>query len=104
MDLATLQQQATTSIDKFEAKAGAKDHDEMLFMYMSKISEDIGNLASSVLSREGINEAISDNSVNGAFAESLYSIVMLAQKMKVDLPGAVQQKIESADIDEEPLL
>ena len=77
----------------------------MLFAYMSKISEDIGNLASTVLSRGGINEAMSDDHVHGAFAESLYSIVMLAQKMNIDLPNAVRQKIEMAQVEEqEPLL
>lgn len=97
MDLAALQQQAATSIERFEAKAGARDNDEMLFLYMSRISEDIGNLAASVLGKE------TDEGLVSAFAETLHSIIMLAQKMNIDLHEAIRQRMQAGE-EEEPLL
>lgn len=98
MDLGALQTQVTTAIEKFERKVGNKDYDEILFLYLSKISEDIGNLSSSVMSAQGLGKGNGEE-VGDVFADSLYSIIMLAQKMKIDLPQALQEKI--ARIEEE---
>lgn len=92
MELGILQEQALKEIQRFEANIDGKDYDDVLFLYMSKISEDIGNLASGVMSSEGI-AAPKETSVSGNFADALYSIIMLAKKMNINLHEAMQEKL-----------
>jgi NTP pyrophosphatase (non-canonical NTP hydrolase) len=93
MELGVLQEQAHKEIQRFEASIEGKDYDEVLFLYMSKISEDIGNLASGVMSSEGVTPT-KNTSISSNFADALYSIIMLAKKMDVNLHEAMQEKIK----------
>jgi len=96
MDLGALQERAIGEIKRFEERIGDKDYDEILFLYMSKISEEIGNLAAAVLRREGIKaeQPVSDDQLSTVFADSIYSIIILAQKMNVNLDRAMEEKIK----------
>ncbi|MBD3209747.1 hypothetical protein GF367_05030 [Candidatus Woesearchaeota archaeon] len=95
MDLGALQEKANHEIRRFESELGDKDYDEMLFLYMSKVSEEIGNLAAGVLGREGIQaeRPVTDSQVSTTFADALYSIIILAQKMNVNLDRSMSEKI-----------
>lgn len=99
MDLGALQKKATMEIERFEKRVGAKAFDEMLFLYVSKISEEIGNLAAGVLGREQIDtdHPVSETQLCANFADALYSIVVLAQKMDVDLVKVMAQKVDRID-------
>ncbi|MBN1275042.1 MazG-like family protein [Candidatus Woesearchaeota archaeon] len=99
MDLGALQEKANYEIKRFEAAIGSKDYDEVLFLYMSKISEEIGNLAASVLGREGIKaeQPVTDTEVSAVFADTMYSIIILAQKMGINLDKAMQEKMQKLD-------
>lgn len=104
MDLAVLQEKAKQEIQRFEAKVDHHDHDEILFLYMSKISEEIGNLATSVLGREGFKanqEPVSDEQVSNVFADTIYQIITLAQKMDVNLEVAMKEKLQRIEAEEE---
>ena len=95
MDLGALQEKANREITLFEDHVGNKDYDEILFLYMSKITEEIGNLAASVLGKEGLQaeQPLSNSEVESTFADALYSIVILAQKMNVNLDKVMADKI-----------
>lgn len=93
MELGVLQEQAHRDIQRFEANIEGKEYDDVLFLYMSKISEDIGNLASGVMSSEGIGQA-KEPSVSNNFADALYSIIMLAKRMNINLKTAMQEKLQ----------
>lgn len=94
MDLGALQEQTDTEIQRFESQLGEKEYDEVLFLYLSKISEDIGNLASTVMSTQGITEKkMTTKESHNSFAEALYSIVMLAKRMDINLQQAMEEKI-----------
>ena len=92
MDLGALQEQANAAIERFESEIGEKEYDEMLFLYLSKISEDIGNLSSTVMSSQGISGE-PQRASHGSFADALYSIVMLAKKMDINLQSAMEEKL-----------
>lgn len=96
MDIGSLQRHANEEIRRFESGLEDKDYDEVLFLYMSRISEEIGNLASGVMGQEGLEKgnkpSMEDKSE--AFAEAMYSIITLAQKMDVDLEQAMQLHLE----------
>lgn len=96
MDIGSLQQHANEEIRRFESGLEDKDYDEVLFLYMSRISEEIGNLASGVMGKEGLKpgKTVTDDDTSLAFAEAMYSIVTLAQKMDVDLEQAMQLHLE----------
>jgi len=99
LDLGALQEKANIDIRRFEARVGEKDYDEMLFLYMSKISEEIGNLAAAVLGREGIKaeQPVTDAEISSVFADALYSIIILAQKMNINLDHAMDEKIKKVE-------
>ena len=88
MDWSLLQHQADEEIKKFESRLGEREDDELLFLYLNKINEDICNLSSSVL--------ISNNEQQAPFADALSSIVMLAKKMDVDLRAALEERMRRA--------
>lgn len=92
MDLGALQEQANAEIQRFESQVGEKEYDEILFLYLSKISEDIGNLSSAVMSSQGIRGDANEIS-HHSFADALYSIVVLAKKMNINLQAAMEEKI-----------
>ena len=96
MDIGSLQQHANEEIRRFESGLEGKEYDEVLFMYMSRLSEEIGNLASGVMGQEGLEKGnqptIDDTS--DAFAQAMFSIITLAQKMNVDLEQAIQLHLE----------
>ncbi len=96
MDLGALQEKANHAIARFEEEVQGKDYDEVLFLYMSKISEEIGNLAAGVLGREGIKaeQPVEDEQLSAIFADALYSIIVLAQKMNINLDKAMEEKIK----------
>lgn len=95
MDLGALQEQANTEIQRFESQLDEKEYDDILFLYLSKISEDIGNLSSTVMSSQGINgKEENSESSHASFADALYSIVVLAKKMNINLQQAMEEKIQ----------
>lgn len=98
MDLEALQERAHSDIKKFESEVGEKDYDEILFLYLSKISEDIGNLSSSVMAHEGFGK--SNMETSASFANALYSIVVLGKKMNIDLSTAMAEKIKEIEAEE----
>ncbi len=99
MDLGALQEKANSEIKRFEAKVGDKDFDEMLFLYISKITEEVGNLSAGVLSSEGIKpeQTVADEKIASIFADTIYSIVILAQKMNINLDRAMGEKIKRVE-------
>lgn len=106
MDLGALQEKANHEIKRFESRLEGKDYDEMLFLYTSKITEEIGNLAAAVLGREGVKaeQPVTDDEVSIVFGDALYSIIVLAQKMNVNLDRVMQEKmrqIEEQGVNEE---
>ncbi len=103
MDLGALQERASSDIKKFEAKVGEKDFDEILFLYLSRITEEIGNLSAAVLSKEGIKteENINNTELPRVFADSIYSIILLAQKMNINLDKAMDEKIKRIEEENE---
>ena len=86
MDVGVIQEQAATGIERFEARIGRKSDDELLFHYLDRINDDISNLSSSVMRN-------ADN-VHDSFADALYSILMLAKKMGIDVQTAMEEKIK----------
>jgi NTP pyrophosphatase (non-canonical NTP hydrolase) len=99
MDLGALQEKTKHDIKRFEARLEGKNYDEILFLYMSKITEEIGNMAAAVLGREGIQaeQPVSNDELVEVFADTLYSILVLAQKMNINIDRVVQEKISRID-------
>lgn len=92
MDLEALQQQADAGIRRFETRHEGKEEDELLFHYLNKINEDIGDLSSSVMG---------GSKPHKTFAEALYSIMMLAKKMDVDIAQAMREKLQEVAMEAE---
>lgn len=99
MDIGALQEKATIEIKRFEHHVGTKDFDEMLFLYMSKITEEIGNLAAAVLGKEELKaeQPVTDGQIETTFADAFYSIIVLAEKMNINLDKVMANKIQSLE-------
>lgn len=84
MQLDVVQEHTLTGIKCFEANLGNKAQEELLFDYLNKINEHIGDLSSTVMGSETKHEY---------FGDALYSIMMLAKKMNVNLAEVMQEKM-----------
>lgn len=89
-----LQRLASEERKEFEARLETSDEDALLFSHLSKVNEDIGNLASSVMG--GSPQASSE-----AVADALYSLFILAGKLDVDVRQALIEKARRVEEERE---
>jgi NTP pyrophosphatase (non-canonical NTP hydrolase) len=98
MDLATIQERTTKEIERFEKESGTADNNEMLFIYLNRINDEISNLSSSVMAQNGYGSA---KNLHESFSDVIFSLSMLAQKMNVHLPTVMQEKIQLLEVHNE---
>ena len=89
MDINLLQEKTIVGIKQFEAEKQASSDDELLFHYMDRINEEVGALASNVFGK--------DETLPLAFANTIYSLSMLAKKMDVNLEEVITEKVRQVE-------